>query len=480
MNRGTWLPRRTTTALLVAGGLAAALVTGRMVGRGEFWVEPAAVPVAVGAALILVAVLSRRLGFVLALAVFALPFTQAPTVSLMLRIRISEVLLWTLTPRALSWLNREFRTLPGPVRVYVGFFGLYILYSSLLGFALAWFAPRDLTAVDEFIPHPFFRTAVESARMAASFALVIMLLGTVHSWRSLDRYIRLFVAGASASASYGIYQAFVLGQELDWPILPGTLRNASARPFSTLFEPTAFGSLSAVAMMLAAYLIWARSGPRWANVVMLGLLSAGLVVSLSRAGFVGLLVGTIVVLVYATISDRRKLWLLVPLGVPLLWAGLELSQRLLGESAVDFAFSRWSFELSLEGRASAYSEVPSLLAQNALGVGQGVYLYTGGGAPGVLRLLAEGGIPGLVLLLAMAAGAIWCVGYLTSRGPAYSVFLGAAAAATFAALFNYLQTSDAWLWFVLGLPCIGATLVSREQGARISGSAPSKASDGRK
>jgi hypothetical protein len=407
----------------------------------------------------------RRL---LTVAILCLPLTQAPTIKALIRWRISEVIGWTL-------LLNHFRSGIGksygrPVLFFMGSSALYFIYTGLIGIALAPVTEVHVAKVLEYYINPFFRTLLETARGVAAISIILAMLKLAANFSEIRKYCALLVWGGAISGTYTVYQSSVLAFGIPLPLLPETLwHKGSFRAFGTFYEPTGTGSFTAVAILLCLYFVASeRRKIGWIGCLALNAL--GFFISLSRAGWIGLLAGA-GVLVICNVTSRREA--AVPLAMPMLGAcalglGGWISEYVLGAPTVRRALSEHWLRETASPRLEAYSQIPIQLTETwGVGFGQGLYIFRGGGAPGFVRLILEGGLPGTLLLLIMHGAAIHCVRRLLANDSSdirrLSAFIGAAYASCTVTTLNYINTTDMWIWVVWALPVIsfGALMGSR-------------------
>lgn len=403
--------------------------------------------------------LFRRHNLAMRFLVFCLPFTQAPTLKWFLRWRISEVVAWVFLPFHLTILPRLTKHMPNLIKyILLAMIG-YFFYTGLIGMAHVLSLETNVNEGLEYIIHPILRTLLETARGFASISLFIGLLVAVRNWEDFRRIVKLFAWSGAVAGAYGAYQATVLAFRLPLPLLPGTLfHEGYARPFGTFYEPTGMGSFTAVTLLLSLYPIYSERNVTW--MFCLSLNALGFFVSLSRAGFLGLITG-IIVLMLTWMWHKRALFpsfLSLASLVGAIWVGYMIAIRVFGEEEVFVQFSGYWLEYSLAQRVEAYSQLPSLFMEFPYGFGQGVFFLYGAGAPGFARLLLEGGIVGAVFLALFHMNSACCLIRLLRRSSEQmqrlAPFLAAAYVASVITIVNYINTTDMWIWFVWSLPAV--------------------------
>jgi len=403
--------------------------------------------------------LFRRHKLAMRFVVFCLPFTQVPTFKWLLRWRISEVLAWLRLPFHLAILSRLTKQMPAIIRhILLAMIG-YFFYTGVIGIVHAPFLEIRVEEAMEHTIHPVLRTLLETARGFASISVFIGLLVAVRNWEEFSQIVKVFAWSGAVAGAYGVYQATVLGFRLPLPLLPGTLfHEGYARPFATFYEPTGMGSFTAVALLFSLHLIYYDRSV--SGIICLSMNALGLFVSLSLAGFLGLITGMIV-LILTLMWRRRDLFPSILSAASLggaLWIGYIAGIILFGEEQVFFSFSSYWLEYSLAGRAEAYSQLPSLFMEFPYGFGQGLFLFYGAGAPGFARLLLEGGIIGMVFLALFHMNSARCLIRLLRRSSEQMErlvpFLVAAYVSSLVTTVNYINTTDMWIWFVWSLPAV--------------------------
>jgi hypothetical protein len=463
--------------IALAAILAAAFMLGAVIFPYGEWMAEHLTPLAVGV-IALGAVIplcgdSRRM---LVIGMLCLPFTQAPTLKALIRWRVSEVVGWIFLLKHLkeggaTRLSRE-------ARVFVMALALYFLYTGTVGAMLAGVTETPVEKVLEYYVSPFFRSLLETVRGAAALGMVLEMLNTSKGFADLRKWAALLALGGGVSGGYALYQSFVGLYGLPLPLLPGTLSHPwSLRPFGTFYEPTGTGSFLAAAIFLDLYLL--TSGGRrglWAGC--LAVSAMGFFASLSRAGWLGLAAGA-VVLAACTLADRGALRAGVATrrGAP--WKGIAAAviavcalalggwaaNGMMGSANVSFALSGDWLRQSATSRISAYAGIPSgMLDCWGVGFGLGLLIFREGGAPGLVRLILEGGVVGVFLLTLLHFSAMRSIRILLSHPEhevrRYAAFLAAAYASCAVTTCNYINTTDMWIWVVWALPVIGLTAIA--------------------
>ena len=209
----------------------------------------------------------------------------------------------------------------------------------------------------------------------------------------------------------------------------------------------------------------------WA--ICLGVIVAGLLATLSRAAYIGGMAGFATVVLLSGRGTIPKTLILAPVLLASLWIGYQLALPLLGEDLVARSFDRNVIERRAVPVFEGYAtEIPPFVLAHPFGVGQGNFLYIGGGAPGMYRLIVEGGIVGLAFLLVVHAAAWRCIAHLL-RHPAERVrtlapLVGGTYVSAFVISLNYLNTTDIWLWFALAFPAIARAAVAATDSPMVS------------
>ncbi|MGD9505024.1 MAG: hypothetical protein AB7W37_08925 [Syntrophobacteraceae bacterium] len=457
--------------------MAAALMLGAVVFPYGEWMAEHFAPLAVGImAFGAVIPFCKNYRRMLAIGMLCLPLTQAPTLKALIRWRVSEVVGWIFLLKHLK--EGGATRLPREARVFVMALALYFLYTGTVGAMLAGVTETPVEKVLEYYVSPFFRSLLETARGAAALGMVLELLRASKGFDDLRKWAALLALGGGVSGGYALYQSFVGFYGLPLPLLPGTLSHPwSLRPFGTFYEPTGTGSFLAAAMFLDLYLL--TSGGRrglWAGC--LAVSAMGFFASLSRAGWLGLAAGA-VVLAVCTLAGRGALraGTVARRGAP--WKGMAVAiiavcalalggwaaSGMMGSANVNFALSWDWLRQSAASRISAYAGIPSgMLDCWGVGFGQGLLIFREGGAPGFVRLILEGGIVGMCLLAILHACAVRSLGALLSHpeheARRYAAFLAAAYASCAVTTCNYINTTDMWIWVVWALPVISMTAIA--------------------
>lgn len=421
--------------------------------------------------LIAVAAAARNHKLAITVTVFCLPFTQVPTFKFFMRWRISELLAWLFLPFHLRLLQRRIKGMPSPVRWTLGAMGGYFIYTGLIGIAHAPFVEVKVKEAMEYIPSPILRTTLETARGLASVSLLIGVLAVVRTRNELQRLLKVFAWSGAISGAYSLYQAAVLSFGVPQALLPETLyQEGYARPFGTFYEPTGAGSFTAATTFLTLYFLLAERKPAW--LICLAMNEFGFFVSLSRAGWAGLLMGGTVLLLLLAWRTRNLFWLIISTVVVggSLWLGYLIAVSLFGESIVQHSLSSQWLEYSAQSRIETYAELPSLLRDFFFGFGQGLFIVHGAGVAGLARLLIEGGFIGAICLIALHANVVRCLFRLLHKSSSQiwdiSPFLTASYVSCFVTTLNYINVTDMWIWFVWGMPAMALWVEQQGMGQR--------------
>ncbi len=451
--------RRYHLAVAVAATSSAVLLAGIVYCRGSAIAENLH-PILLGMAVfgIAPAVLKNRRGM-LNLAIVCLPLTQVPTLKLLVRLRISEVIAWASLPRYIR--TTIMRGVGRPARCFVISMALYFFYTGVVGVALSPVAEIHLSNVLDYFINPFFRSLLETARGIAALGIIVDSLRQAGRPADFSRYCALLAWGGAISGSYALYQASSLAFGLELPLLPETLSPDSGfRPFGTFYEPTGTGSFTAASTLLSLYFV-VSAGRKLPWLVCLLLNASGFFVSLARAGWLGLAAGCAVLLAGSMLRHRHLPLMTATLcmGAGALLVGWWTAEAIFGSRVIGFALSAEWFSQTAPSRIEAYYRMSRELPEIwGLGFGQGLYIFRGGGAPGFVRLIMEGGVAGVILLLLMHGTAVYCIRRLRENRSdgmgRLSMFLAAAYASCVVTTLNYINTTDIWIWFVWSLPVI--------------------------
>jgi len=477
-------PRQRAAAMVAAlllSGLAVATLAGDDLPGGAAVLAGGAAAglVALG---ILAALLYRRPGLIGLLALGAIPFRVplalgAETASLLLPLygvvaagALAEAVRW-LRPRtgpaavdvAERPLGRPLRTLRIALAVVVGLYALQATYSTDLEVALK-----------------------NVCLFYAPFAVLLRLLGDVDWSPERLRHALWLVAGlAVVFALVGFYE-YASGHLL--------LSNAKVqesndlRPYfrvnSLFFDPNIYGRFLALTMIaLAAVLVWSRRrGTVLLVAAVLGVLWAGLVLSLSQSSFAALLGGL------AVLGVLR--WKPVPvLGAIAALAAIAVAAVLLSPGSLEIdTRSTESLDKATSGRFDLVSGALSMARDRPVwGFGSGAFAERYRAREGVrskrvaavshtipLTVAAEQGLIGLLAYLALMVAAFRLVlGGVRARvrngRPRIADISAAAVAAAFCALVLHTLVYAAFLedplsWALLALA--GALAAQARAGQR--------------
>lgn len=418
---------------------------------------------------------SKVADVILLLAVGSSAFLQAPTVKLGARFRITDLLLLVLVPWAFSRLPASLRHTSPAVALAVVCLCAYLLLSSVVGVATALAEPPDLTSEQlEFFRSPLLRTTLEALRLTTVLVLFLGFLSRLDMKAITGRVTPAVLVAAAVSAVYGIYQVLVFYAGVSLPMLPGTSTQGTGRPFSTFYEPTGFGSFSAVALFYALPKLLRPEGRVSRRyVAVLVLIVVAIVISFARTALLAVAVGFVVVLMMSRLRLPRIR--AVVAGVVVLAMAVLVANFIFGSSRVGFSFSPYIFQTKVSERLIAYRETVDFVLENPLGVGQGNYVLFEGGAPGLARIAAEGGIAGILLIVLLISSVGSALLQLKRFGDTATRFwmpwLAGAFAASVVVLINYINVTDVWLW----IPGAMALAAWNSTSRRLDRSAPDAA-----
>lgn len=470
-----------------------------------FWLEVSVLVIVISA----IAYWIRRQGIrpPLLLAVASLPLMQVPTVKLLARWRLSEIILGLMAIYLIGWRRREsleaLRGLPRVTTFALASLGLYVAYTGVVGAARAALtAPLAATwTVRNYFYHPILRTSLESGRMVATLTLLTAVLLTTSDRNDLRRLLGAFCAGGAVAIAYGWYQLVTF--ELPFSLMPGTYQQPNGRPGSTFFEPTGFASFAAVIVFVALGLAFLGRSRRWLWLLLAAVASVTMQMVASVAGALAGVAGSLLALVSSGGRILRNAALIVLLAA-MSFIGLEVARSTYGPSYVRGAYSafglvrdvtertRLANDPNMEGGSSSKSAGenanisdeagvsgrpeglyprdirddvrPYATLSIIIGLGQGNALLFVGGTFGAVRLLLESGLLGFLFLAAFHGSVVLAAvrGLRRDRTWVHAsipFFVAAYGAASLVTL-NYMNTTDGWLWF----PAISILLLSRYLG----------------
>jgi hypothetical protein len=394
----------------------------------------------------------------LLLAVFCLPFTQVPTLKFFLRWRISEVISWLFLPQYLLRYIQLSRQHAQTTRWFVSSLFCYAVYTGLVGIASCWLVEVEVEGALDYFTSPLFRTLLETGRLLAALSLIVGLFRTIENVGKLQQLLGLLAWSGSIAGAYGVYQSIALWIGL--PLLPETLwHEGTLRPFGTFYEPTGLRSFTAATSLLALFFLFHEQHKFiWTACLLLNF--AGLLFSLSRAGLAGFGVGLFVMWILLLLRWRMKSLVTCAVSLAIAVLGIGLAYKgaavVMGEADVAFAMSEHWLRQTGQSRIDAYTSLPVWVMASPAGLGQGLYFFTGGGIPGFSRLLIEGGMLGTMVLLFLHAAALRSLGQLwqSKAAPHIVPFLAAAYISSVVIMFNYVNTTDMWIWCFWALPTI--------------------------
>jgi polysaccharide biosynthesis protein PslJ len=265
------------------------------------------------------------------------------------------------------------------------------------------YAPPSGAAVRSFLKY------------VVAIGLFIVVVDVVRSRHTIQQLVRGLILGGMAAAALGlaihslprpqVIEVLSSLSVLGYPSGPGVLRflpgpnntySDTVRAVGTSIDPNVFGGMLmlSASMMLAQLLAARPLLPRWLLLGGLGLTATAMVLSESRASWLGLVAAGALL---ATIRDRR-LWLL---GLPVVGAllALPVGQRMVARLASGFAAQDRAAALRLDEYRQAIqiiSDYPVL----GVGFGGAPELGTFVGVSSIYLLVGEHtGLVGLGLFL---------------------------------------------------------------------------------
>lgn len=247
---------------------------------------------------------------------------------------------------------------------------------------------------------------------------LVYLLSTWLRPSSGMRVIRAMVVVGAVVAGYGVFE-YALGVD---PIFAGWFNKYNAyytgpeRAPSSVGNPISLGAYLSALVPFALYLVYLEP-KRFAHYLASALLLSGIAVTFSRAAWVAVAVGAVVLIGKRWRAVLHRRWLLVSLGTAavILVLVFSLLQRPWLPDALDGVYRMLHFPKTEEPRLSRFSTTGRMLADHpVLGVGFGqytlVYDQYMGDAPanGVrtadnmyLMVAGETGLIGLAIFLAI-------------------------------------------------------------------------------
>jgi O-antigen ligase len=350
---------------------------------------------------------------------------------------------------------------------------------SLLEWVLA--AGVVLYAVQAAYSDDFDKALENVVFFYVPFSLLFALLARVRWTRRLAvQVLGVLTALAVAFAAIGFVEYATRHLFLNPKVISSNQFESYFRVNSLFFDPNIYGRFLVVVMVgLAAVLVWTRrSRDLWLAAVLLGVLWAGLVTSLSQSGFAALLVG-LLVLGGLRWSPRGAL-AVAAAGVVVAAVVVALSVDLSsGRSADDATSGRYELvaggvrlfaDAPVVGHGSggfsrAYRRAERVSAERAVSASHTI----------PVTIAAEQGIPGLALYLALLATAFLVLFRGARRDP-----VRAAIAAAFTALVlhtwsyaAFLEDPLAWALLALGTALVPAARPSAERApAALATAAP--------
>ena len=241
------------------------------------------------------------------------------------------VLLLTLV----SWAIRVAQKGPDPAAEFsVVHIGAFVLLA-----AAVWSLPFSLDRS---------ATTIAVIRLGFTVALFMLFVQHLRDEKTMDRVLAVLVATSAASSLLALVQSFVPSLIVGDPRTLGIGLDVVSRPAALFSDPNYLAGFLSVAIVAAfaraAYAKNLRGAVPWLAGALLS--SAGLLVTLSRTGWVGIAVGLLVAAL--TAPRRRRAKLLVSLAVALtlvvaLAPGLVLSRlESIGDVQTDASIStRW-------------------------------------------------------------------------------------------------------------------------------------------
>ncbi|WP_162240805.1 O-antigen ligase family protein [Microbacterium sp. Leaf151] len=248
-----------------------------------------------------------------------------------------------------------------------------------------------VTALDVTTINPWVRAGQWVLAMTVLPAVLALAARRRPAW--VPRVITAWVIGAAVSALVAILD-FAGITNVSVTLLG--FQNGLSRGAGLSFHPNSLGISCAVAAPAA---LWIMGGRRWLGLLLLAVTSAGAVFSGSRAAQAGVIVGILLVLMFATRSRRVIPWLIGLVAAIVVYV-LVLDPSILQQTSELFRFSSANAAQSDEGRSDLAAQALLDLQHSPLhGLGIEYVLL----AHNIyLQLLAAGG-----LLLFLAVVSYW-------------------------------------------------------------------------
>jgi O-antigen ligase len=332
-------------------------------------------------------------------------------------------------------------------------------HPTLLEWLLA--ATVVLYAVQSSYSDDFTKALENEVFFYVPFALLFALLARIRWSRRLAAQV-LGVLGVLAIAFTGV--GFVEYQTRHLLLNPKVIASNQFESYfrvnSLFFDPNIYGRFLAIVMLgIASVLLWARR-PRqvWVAAVALGVLWAGLVLTLSQSSFAALLLG-LLVLAGARWNPRWALGAGVAalaLGAAfVLMAPSALHLHLTSSKSADVATSG-RYDL-VKGGVNLFADAP-LAGQGSGGFSRDYRRAEKGSAQKAVSashtipvtVAAEQGVPGLLVYLALLGAALMVL-FAGARGDPVRAAVAAAFAALVLHTWSYASfLEDPLTWALLG------------------------------
>lgn len=318
-------------------------------------------------------------------------------------------------------------------------------------------------------------TIISIVRLAFLWLFFLLFVTWMRGEPSLRRVVAVVVATSCAASMLALLQAAIPGLGIGYTHTQMSAEGLIARPAAFFDDPNylatmlSVGILAAVGMAIASR----RAAHVMAWLAASALMGAGLLVTLSRTGWLGVVAG-LVPLVLTARPDRRR-WLLaagtaVVLAVMLVAPGAVLTRVgsifdvtgdasvrtrvLMFESSTEIIADNWVFGTGLSGYEVAYP------AYRLIGARYDIL------KPHQLPLAmwAEMGILGLIAELLIVGGVVWVLRHRRHRGwsPYEAIGVAGLVAMLVQSMFQYYLYFE-YLWLFLAIVVVSSRLSARSE-----------------
>ena len=319
------------------------------------------------------------------------------------------------------------------------------------------------------------RMGVESVRYTSSILFFLTTLYVVNNFSVLIKSLRWFLYASLFQGIYGIYEVIAKTALTFLPLVNSkAYHHGTFRVYGTFYEPSQYGQFMLIGILcLFLYKSLAKSHNLSVSDVLIKhykkvylVMSAGLMLSLSRAAFVATAFIMFVYLLASIFSLKRFITLISAVLVIWLSFFIYLNHFLSEEES-----RRWIYLLTsssgngllarIERTFIGIYAILTRMVQHPLGIGQGVAILMSGTMPFMFRLVIESGVLVWIGYIVFLFN-VWFRNIFHIKNTEIKINLLLLYLALLIIQFNYSSDNDPWIWFLLAILFKVSTILKKE------------------